>query len=44
MDYQKNVQSLHFQAGRKTSVDFALSFSEQAAQRVDCALLHHHRD
>ncbi len=31
-DVQKNVQSLHFQVGRKTSVDFALSFSEQAAR------------
>lgn len=31
-DVQKHVQSLHFQVGRKTSVDFALSFSEQAAR------------
>jgi hypothetical protein len=29
---QGSAQSLHFQIGRKTSVDFALSFSEQAAR------------
>ena len=31
-EVQKNVQSLHFQRGRQSSVDFALSFSDQAAR------------
>lgn len=31
-DVLKDVQSLHFQVGRRTSVDFALSFSEQVAR------------
>jgi hypothetical protein len=31
-EVQNDVQSLHFQRGRQSSVDFALSFSEQAAR------------